>query len=720
MIGTADRIDTTTPAAVVSPVITQTINPSPDPSPMENRFGFKDLIFTVLLIAILVSVWLSMNMFNRQYDRIVTLERKVDQQDKLEARMERTLNAIQSELNQGLVVQSTTQPADNPPEGEPKQLTVPEEKNPFARVREARNYANYAEGDWLVDAFGANVARITPLVSSDVYGTAIQRHVLESLADRDPDTLEWQPLLAESWTIEDNTEAWQAYVDKRQAEPLTEDEIRQEAGFPKDAGEDEQQAYIDQRMKQGRRIDDIADEPDAPHAVLVRFQLRKDVLFSDGEPMTAEDVQYTWDLTMNPDINAPRARNYLKDYLSNVEATGEYEVTFTFKQPYFEFFGIAASFDAMPKHFYSQFTAEQFNSMPGLLLGTGPYALNDPQSWTPGKPLVLYRNERYWGVKPAFDRLLYKEITNDVARLTDFRNGDIDRFSAQPQQYVELIDDENILAKADPYNYERPNSGYFYVAWAQERNGQPTIFADKRVRQAMTMLIDRQRIVDNIVKGYGKIVTGPFNPLSDQYDHDIEPWPYDPQRAKALLKEAGFADRNSDGVIEDPNGNAFRFELIYPSAGERWARIALLIKDTLAQAGIIVDARGLEWSVFGEKLRSGDLDAIALGWSGGIETDVHQMFHSSNAGGGADNFVYYRNPKLDRLIEQARRTLDDDQRMKIWQQVHHTLHEDQPYTFLYTADSLIFIDKRIQNVGRTRLGLNSIYEWYVPAELQKY
>lgn len=727
---------------------------------MENRFGFKDFVMVLLLVVIIVLVVLAMVDFNRQYALIRGLGRQFDEQKSVQARLEKQLMTIQTTLESGQIQLGT---ASNGSQGAPQP-----EADPFEGIREAHNHADYAQGDWLIDAFGASVARITPLISGDAYGSAIQNRVQETLADRDPNTFEWRPLLAKSWKVDKNLDEWQAYIDEHIHDPFTLGELLDEyaeartnsaaaiTAFKKSTdlsldtpvqletsggpaavadmlvlddaklaalGEAIDPAaadYIRQRLAKGRTPAELSNRPDAPWAVKVIFQVRKGVMFSNGTPLTADDFAYTWEMINNPALDCPRQRNILRDLIRSIQATDEYEVTVTFKQPSFEYFAYAGDFSPMSRRFYSKFTPDEINDKPGLLLGTGPYRMKDPESWTPGSPLILYRNERYWGPTPSFDRLVYKEISNDVARLTEFRNGDIDRFTSEPSQFVVLKDDPTILAKAEPYNFSSPTAGYTYIAWPQKRNGKPTLFADKRVRQAMTMLIDRQRLVDEILKGYGQVTTGPFNPLSKQYDHDIKPWSYDPAGAKALLKEAGFVDRDGDGIIDSPEGKPFRFELIYPSGGDRWTRTALLVKDTLAQAGVIVDAKPLEWSVFVDKLKSGDVDAIALGWTGGIETDVYQMFHSDNIGHGADNFVYYRNPELDALITRARITLDEDARMAIWNQIHAILHEDQPYTFLYTGQALLFLDKRISNVERTRVGLNEIYQWYVPKPLQRH
>jgi peptide/nickel transport system substrate-binding protein len=142
-----------------------------------------------------------------------------------------------------------------------------------------------------------------------------------------------------------------------------------------------------------------------------------------------------------------------------------------------------------------------------------------------------------------------------------------------------------------------------------------------------------------------------------------------------------------------------------------------------ARAGVLLEPKPTEWAVMLDLLRKRNFDAITLGWTSGIEIDVYQMFHSSQIDGGGDNVIGYRNPELDRLIDTARATVDEAQRMPIWQAAERILHEDQPYTFLMRRKSLLFVDQRIQNIEITRLGLNlgSVpLETYVPAPLQRY
>jgi peptide/nickel transport system substrate-binding protein len=457
----------------------------------------------------------------------------------------------------------------------------------------------------------------------------------------------------------------------------------------------------------------------------ITFELRRGVKFSDGEPFTADDVAFTFDLLMNPKIAAQRARSDFTD-LQSVAKTGPYTVVFKFKRPFFQAFENVASLDIMPWHFYEKYDPEKFNESTGLLLGTGPYRLESPTDWAPGKPIVLVRNERYWGVANPFDRLVYKVILSESAELIEFKNRSVDVFGAQPEQYEALKADPQVSAWAGCAQFYSIRAGYQYIAWNQKRKGEPTAFADPDVRRAMTLLTNRQQICDSLFQGHARVSTGPFNPLSDQSDKTIAPWPYDVAQARALLAKAGYEDRDGSGVLTGKDGKPFKVKITYPSKSELYDRIMKLIKDDYARGGVIVELDPCDWPILTKKLTDRDFDAISLGWSSDVENDIYQMFHSSQMADNGDDFMSYRNAQLDRLIEEARATIDAGKRMDLWRRCHRIIHEDQPYTFLAVRESQVFYDQRLHNVQRARAGLNYValwntpMEWYVPLAQQKY
>ncbi len=628
---------------------------------MERRFTVKDFLIFIFLSLLAVMILLTMYMVDRQWGKMAQMERVMQEQADSMRELRSLVRSVDQRVQSGRlnIAASGSMGADNMPEVKDDFPAA------FRRAKLAVDQPDYHEGDWHVQAFGVSLKTITPLVSSDVYASNVQSYVQESLLTRDPDTLEWVGLIADTWEV-------------------SEDGLK------------------------------------------ITFKLRDDVVFSDGQPLTSDDVVFTFDFIMNQTISAPRERAYFEK-MKSVIALDKYSVVFEFNEPYFNALSLSGGMAIMPRHFYEPYleAPETFNESKGLLLGSGPYRLRDPKGWTPDQGMVeLERNPRYWGpVLPAFDRLLWKVIENDSARLTTFRNGEIDIYGARPIEYKKLLKDEHLTTRAKNFEYMSPTAGYSYIGWNQGSADKPSRFADKRVRQAMTYLTDRERVIEEIMLGYGEVAISPFSPRSHQHNKSLTPRSYDPDKAKALLKEAGYEDRNGDSVLEDADGQPFEFELVYFQGNEDTKRIVLFLKDLYAGAGILLQPKPTEWSVMIDLLDKRNFDAITLGWSSGVETDIYQMFHSSRTEDGGDNFVGNKNPELDKLIDEARATVDEAKRMPLWQQAEAIMHDDQPYTFLMRRKTLAFIDRRIHNIAQTKLGLNASFvpvEWYVPLALQKY
>jgi len=628
---------------------------------MERRFTVKDFSNFIFLSLLAVMILLTMYMVDRQWNKMAQMERVMQEQADSMRELRTLVRGVDRRIQSGSVNLAASAAANA---GKP--VAVDDDiPGAFRRAKIAADQPDFQEGDWHVQAFGLNLKTMTPLVSSDVYASIVQSYVMESLLMRDPDSLAWVGMIAHSWNVSDD-------------------------------------------------------------GLKLTFKLRKDVVFSDGQPLTSDDVVFTFDFIMNETIAAPRSRAYFEK-MKSVTALDDYTVTFEFKEPYFNALSLAGGMSIMARHFYEPYLnePETFNQSKGLLLGSGPYRLQDPKGWTPDQGMVeLERNPRYWGpILPAFDRLLWKVIENDSARLTTFRNGEIDIYGARPREYKTLLDDPDLSTRTQNFEYMSPTAGYSYIGWNQGSVDKPSRFADKRVRQAMTYLTDRERIIDEIMLGYGEVAISPFNPRSHQHNKALSARDYNPEKAKALLKEVGYEDRDGNGVLEDVNGEPFEFDLVYFQGNEDTKRIVLFLKDLYAGAGVLLHPKPTEWSVMLDLLGKRDFDAITLGWSSGVETDIFQMFHGSQTENGGDNFVGNRNPELDKLIDEARATVDEAKRMPLWQQAEAIMYDNQPYTFLMRRKTMAFIDKRIHNIEQTQLGLNSGFvpvEWYVPLEMQKY
>ena len=631
---------------------------------MENRFGIKDFFLYVLIVALLLTAFMAMWQFDRQFQEIRKIKEIVNAQTT-------DLMSIKRQLASGVVARpapgrtgtATTQHSAGSP-------TAGQQDNPefvnqyFKYMEQAEQVPGFARGDWYVDNFGTKIGKLTPFLATDVYQRYVEYNVMDAMAGRDPYTLEWVPNAASGWEI-------------------------------------------------------------SPDGLRMVFHLRPEVVFSDGVPMTADDVVFTFDWVRNPEVDAARDRSYLT-MLKDVKKLDTHTVEFTFTEPYFKNFETVAGARIMAKHFYSRYTPAQYNEKVGLMFGSGPYRLEDPENWTPGQLVQLVRNERYWGVPPAFNRIIFREIQEEAARMVMYGNQETDNELCTPEMFNKIKADQRVMQFTNTLEYPSPYRGYGYIGWNQKRAGRTTAFADKRVRQALTMLIDRPRMVKEIYLDYGVVASGPFAPKGPQSDPTVEPWPYDPERAKKLLAEAGFSDRNGDGVIEGQDGQPLKFTLLYPSGADIYEKLVRFLKDNLARGGVVMELDRQDWPVLVDRLNKSDFDAVILGWSSVPESDPYQVFHSSQIGDSGDNRTNYVNQELDKVIDEARRTMDTPARMKRWNKVHQILHEDQPYTFLVNRPYLRVMNNRIKNVEKAAVGLNYEYlnggtiPWFVPTNEQRY
>ena len=539
--------------------------------------------------------------------------------------------------------------------------------DPFASVRGIYRQPDFAEGDSYTGGLPVPLKKLTPLVPADLYQQLVSSVVQESLLQRNPDTMAWEPYIAEKWEV-------------------------------------------------------------APGGLSISFDLRPGVRFSDGEPLTSADVAYTFQKIQDPETDCPDLKA-LMDKVVSCRAEGPRRVVFRMSEPYFKSLEFTGGMPILAKHWYSRFTAAEFNAKPGLLFGSGPFMLaGQPESWTPGAGAVLVRNPWFWGPRPPLAKLTFREYQTNTAREVDFRNGIIDSFGISPDKFPQFereiketkdgSDPKSIARMAEFHRFTSLDDGYSYIGWNEQWEGKPSPFADKRVRQAMVLLIDRERILNDIFNGIGKVATGPFERSSAQSDNALKPWPYDPARARALLKEAGWEDRDGNGILEDASGREFRFRLSYGAGHEGSDRQMQFIRDGLRRGGVIMDTEPLDFPVLLTRLGSRDFQAVSLAWGGSVESDPRQIFHSVSINGG-DNNIGYSNPKLDLLIDQARVEMDKPKRDAMWKECHRILHEDQPYAFLFTRETMSLINRRFKGVVEPKVGFYNYGYWYVPKELQK-
>ncbi|MDP8241342.1 MAG: ABC transporter substrate-binding protein [Candidatus Hatepunaea meridiana] len=360
-----------------------------------------------------------------------------------------------------------------------------------------------------------------------------------------------------------------------------------------------------------------------------------------------------------------------------------------------------------------QFNKHEMNRSPTV--GSGPYKF---EHWKTGLEISLVRNENYWrGEGHAYlDRIVWRVLTDVTASLVALKNGEIDFLeNLQTIQYLTMTNRQSFLDNFVKSTYVIPSYGY--LGW---RNSHP-IFADKRVRRAMTHMVRRVDLRDKLLFGFAEIVTGNFYRYGMDYDSSIVPFKYDPERALELLTEAGWADTDGDGILER-DSLEFRFEMLVPSGSTFAQQLTSILREDLFMIGVEMTIRQLEWSVFiNNYIRNHNFDACYLGWVFGMKGDPKQVWHSESAKSRGSNHIDFMNAEADSLIDAARVEFDREKRVAMYHRFQQILHEEQPYTFLFSTMRKPAYDKRFKGVVwypfRPGYLLN---EWFVPKDEQKF
>jgi ABC-type transport system substrate-binding protein len=439
----------------------------------------------------------------------------------------------------------------------------------------------------------------------------------------------------------------------------------------------------------------IAEEllPVVEHNPIIKFHLRPGVKFHDGQPFEASDVKFTFDAIMDPKNLSPRVSDY--EPVKSVEIMDPLTVRIVYKRLFSPAVG-TWSMGVLPSHLLNEkalrkealerninpetFTMRQsrFNRNP---VGCGPFAF---QEWRSDQYIVLERFEDYWEGPPNYQKFTYRIIPDQLTQEMEFYAGTVDEYGVQPHQVERLGKDPRFQ------NFSGLSFAYSFIGYNMRRE----IFQDRRVRTALGMALDVDKIIRYVLYDQGEKITGPFLKQTDFYNKDIKPLPYDPQQALALLEEVGY-QRGSTGFLEK-DGKPLRFTLITNQGNDIRLAILAIAQDSWRKIGVDVRTDVLEWAVFiQERVNKLDFDAMVLGWSMGIEPDLYQIWHSSQTGPNQLNFVNFNNAEADRLIIDIRQEYDHDRQAELCHRLHEIIAHEQPYTFLFVSKWTAILDKRI-------------------------
>ncbi|MBI5570885.1 MAG: peptide-binding protein [Desulfomonile tiedjei] len=440
----------------------------------------------------------------------------------------------------------------------------------------------------------------------------------------------------------------------------------------------------------------------------IRFYLRKDVKWQDGHPFTSKDVEYTYKVIIDPKTPTAYATDFKK--VKDFRWLDDYTFEVTYDKPYAPALGSWGQ-SVLPSHLLEgqDITQSPLKRHP---IGTGPYRFIE---WKTGEKIVVDSNRDCFEGRPYIDRVLTRVIPDPATTFLELKAGRLDLMTLSPLQYMRQTDTQWFKENFAKYKYLV--FGYTYLGY----NLQRPMFRDRKVRQALTTAINRESIVEGVLLGLGQVSYSPYKPDTFWYNPNVKKFPYDPEKAKRMLAEAGWEDTEGDGILRK-EGKPFEFTILTNQGNDLRKHAATIIQRDLAKVGIRVKIRVIEWAAFLKNfINKRDFDACLLGWGTGQDPNQIDIWNSKKTGEHQLNFISYDNPEVDRLLEEGAGTYDRNERKKYYDQFQEIIAEDQPYTFLFVPDALPIVSSRFHGIVPAPAGIEyNFIKWYVPKPWQKY
>lgn len=490
----------------------------------------------------------------------------------------------------------------------------------------------------LVVRYGQEPPTLNPVLpkTDEVYFT---RYVVESLLAKNEDTYEWEPQLASSWKIVDGGLAFE-------------------------------------------------------------FEIRSAARWSDGRPVTAEDVKFSFDLNFDARYPTAERRPGLQN-VQSVKVLDAKHIRFEVADRLFLNLTAVASMRILPKHIYGD-PAKALGVWPELV-GSGPYKVENVFS---GRRLVLVRNPQWWGKQDSLmrgkfnpERVTFQYVSDDHLAFEMLKRGELDYVDLSPEMYLRGLEQ---VTPHSPFELQRVTNRFTFFCNALALNMHGSAFADPRVRQALAYAVDRDTIIDKFFRGLSVKLTGPWYVQSPFADPAVQPIPFDTAKALALLKEAGWEDDGSSHFLSkviDGKRIPLRFTVL--TSNPIALRHLTFMKEDMAKAGIDMQIRIVDRTTFTQNVDARNFDAADLGWGGGpVEFDPGLGWSSKQDRPGGLNHVGYRDSEVDELIEKALRIFDFNQRIPVMRDIFRRVSAANGFLFLLNENSTYYAFSK--RVGRAR------------------
>ncbi|CAM4076017.1 glutathione ABC transporter substrate-binding protein [Lederbergia lenta] len=421
----------------------------------------------------------------------------------------------------------------------------------------------------------------------------------------------------------------------------------------------------------------LAEKWEQSDDVTWEFTLRDNVTFHDGEKFNAEAVKANLDRIRDPKVASPRF--FLFEMVKSVDVVDDQTVRITTEYPFAPLLAhLSHNGGGMmsPKTIAADYEGMKNGKEPGAVIseqpaGTGYFKF---ESWETGSQLKLVKNEEYWDTPALVDSVTFKVVPESATRIADLETGYAHIADpVEPNEVKQVNDSDNATVN------QKASSSVSYIGF----NTEKAPFDDVKVRQAIAMLIDKEEIIEGVYEGIGIQANGPLAPGIFGYNEDVPVVEHNVEKAKELLKEAGYEDGFKTSIWT--NDNQQRMDT------------AILVQQKLKAANIDVNVEVMEFGAYLEKSAAGEHDMFILGWSnptGDADYGMYALFHSSQKG-NPGNRAFYENPEVDKLLDEGRREADPEKRVELYNQVQEHLVEDAPMVFIHHQEYLTGISNKI-------------------------
>ena len=393
------------------------------------------------------------------------------------------------------------------------------------------------------------------------------------------------------------------------------------------------------------------------------IKIREGIKFQDGTPLNADAIKFNFDRVMDEKNNLRRRRNFVA--VDRVETNGEYEIKIILKQPFAPMLNRIASLRMISPAALQKYGAQGIITNP---VGTGQYTY---VNWTQGDKLTVRKNENYWGEKPNVDTITFRPVMENGARIAMLQTGEADFIYPMPTEQVKRIENSKDIEVV---------KGFSTITRYVTLNTTKDIFSDKKVRQAINYAVNKKAYAGVVKSGYLVPLTSPV-PAALEYHVDLTPYTYNLEKAKELMKEAGYQ-------------NGFK-ATIWGSNNTEDMKGMQFIHQQLAQIGIDVEVMPMEEGTLSssiynvQKPEDATINMWYVNWSSfDIDGATKNLFHSKFTPPVSANTAYYNNPKVDELLEKGATEVDSKKRGEIYAELQKTIWEDAPWIFL-GSDELV-------------------------------